>query len=352
MTKSEVFETCQHHGPVPILRKEPAEPRYIDHFDARTLESALELLRRYGAAAKIIAGGLDVIGLMRKQVIAPQVLVNIKTVPGLVYTTEDAEGLKIGALTTIRDVETSEAIRQRYPILAEAAHAVGSPLVRNMATIVGNLCQDVRCWYYRRSPATGPSFFCRRKGGHECYAVDGENAYHAIIGADQCHAVNPSDMAPALLALRASLKIASPSNDRVVPLAEFYRPMGNILQPDEIITEVQVPAPLPGTGQCYLKFRVRQTIDFAISSAAAVIVTRAGVASEARIVLGGGSPAPYEAFDAEATITGKAITESLAEGAARAAVGHATPLAQNAYKVPITEALVKRAILGCLSDQT
>jgi len=262
----------------------------------------------------------------------------------MAYIKEDAEGLKIGPLTTIRDIEASPIIRDKYAILAEAAHSVAAPHIRKMATISGNLCQDVQCWYYRRSPITGRSFFCRRKGGELCYAVAGENAYHAIMGGNKCFAVCPSDMAPALLALGATLKIASPDGEKVVFLDEFYTALENILEPDEIITEIQVPAVSPGTKQRYLKFRLRKAIDFAISSVATVITTEAGRAASARIVLGGVAPMPYRALRAEDVLRGEVITENLAEIAAEAAVSEAVPLSMNAYKVPITKALVKRAI--------
>ena len=349
MTNLEIFDAKTVDEALSLLSKQRQEQKYIEHFNAKTVDDAVFLLSQYMEGAKIIAGGVDLVGLMKSKVRAPEVLVNIKTLSDLAYITEGAEGLKIGALTTIRDIETSVIIRDKYSLLVEAAHSVASPLVRNMATIGGNLCQDVRCWYYRRSPATGLTFFCHRKGGEHCFAANGENQYHAIIGGNECHAVCPSDMAPALLALGARLKIASPTGDKMVPLEEFYAPLGNILKPDEIITEIQVPTPRSGTKQRYLKFRLRKVIDFAISSVAAVITTQAGVVSQARIVLGGVAPTPYRALSAEESLKGKVITESIAETSARAALSEATPLSQNAYKMPITESLVKRAILSCIS---
>lgn len=346
MKDLEIFEAKTVDEVLSRLSKHWIERKYIDHFNARTIDDAMSLLSRYREEAKIIAGGVDLVSLMKNKVRTPKVLVNIKTIPELDYITEDAEMLKIGTLTTITAIETSSIIRDKYTILVEAAHSVGSPLIRNMATIGGNLCQDVRCWYYRRSPVTGLSFFCRRKGGQQCFAIEGENQYHSIIGGNQCHAVCPSDMAPALLALEARIKIASPTGDKTVPLEEFYAPLGNALQPSEIITEIQVPTPESDTRQRYLKFRTRKTIDFATSSVAAVITTQAGVVSQARIVLGGVAPTPYRALKAEETLKGAVITESIAETSAKAAVREAVPLSRNAYKVPITESLVKRAIVG------
>lgn len=322
------------------------EPKPLEHFNARSIDEAISLLNKYKEEARIIAGGTDLIRLMKNKVTLPKVLVNIKTIPDIAYIKKEAEGLKIGALTTIKAIETSPIIRDKYPVLAEAAHSVASPHIRNMATVVGNLCQDVQCWYYRRSPLTGRSFFCHRKGGNLCYAVAGENAYHAIISKDCCFAVCLSDMASALVTLDARIKMASPEGEREVPLGEFYTDLGNILKPNEMITEIWVPTLKPDTNQRYLKFRLRKTIDFAISSVAAAITTEAGRVNNARIVLGGVASAPYRALKAEDILIGERITERLAERASEAAVSEAVPLTKNAYKVPITRALVKRAILS------
>jgi len=318
----------------------------LEHFNARNIDEVISLLNEYKDEAKIIAGGTDLIRLMKSKVTRPKVLVNIKTIPSLVYITEDAEGLKIGALTTIKDIETSSVIRDKYTILAEAAHAVASPHIRNMATIVGNLCQDVQCWYYRRTPVAENSFACYRKGGKGCYAVAGDNRYHAIIGGGKCLAACPSDIAPALVALDARVKIAGLDGERIVPLGKFYTVLENILKPNEIITDIRVPSLRPSTKQRYLKFRERKTIDFAVSSVAATINTEDGIVSDARIVLGGIAPLPYRALDAEEALQGKQITDVVTEVAANAASSQMKPLNMNAYKVPITKALVTRAIVG------
>ena len=346
MTNLEIFDAKRVNEALSRLSKQWKQQEHLEHFIAKTIDDAVFLLSQYMEEAKIIAGGVDLVSLMKNKVKIPKVLVNIKTIPDLAYITEDAEGLKIGTQTTIKDIETSVIISDKYSLLVEAAHSVASPLVRNMATIGGNLCQDVRCWYYRRSPVTGLTFFCHRKGGEQCFAVNGENQYHAIISGNECHAVCPSDMAPALLALGARLKIAGSTGDKMVPLEEFYTPLGNILKPNEIITEIQIPTPGTGTKQRYLKFRLRKAIDFAISSAASVITIEDGVVSQARITLGGVAPTPYRALSAEETLKGKVITESLAATAAKTALSEAIPLSQNAYKMPITESLVKRAILA------
>lgn len=346
MIRSGLLNIKTNDNALSLLSRYWNEGRPLRHFDAGTVDDAVSLLFKYGEEAKVIAGGVDVISSIRNKVIAPQTLVNIKTIRDLAYIKEDAEGLKIGALINIKSVERSSIIRNKYRILTDAAHAVAAPQIRNMGTIGGNLCQDVRCWYYRRSPVTGISFFCRRKGGPFCYATVGYNAYHAIIGYEECHAVSPSDMAPALIALDARVKIVGANGERVIPLEEFYTVLGNVLKCDEIITEVQVPTPKIGVRQRYLKFRHRKAIDFAISSVAALITEERGIISDARIVLGGVAPTPYRAFRAERVLRGKTISKSLAETSAKAAMEEAIPLSMNAHKIPITQALVKRAIVG------
>jgi xanthine dehydrogenase YagS FAD-binding subunit len=316
----------------------------IEHFNASTIAETVSLLGKDAGKSKIIAGGTDLVAMIKNRLIAPEVVVNMKTIPGLAQIKDDAEGLKIGALTKIIDIETSPIVRSKYPMLAEAAYSVASPQIRNMGTIGGNLCQDVRCWYYRMPPVTGTTFFCYRKGGKTCPSVIGDNRNEAIIGGKRCFAICPSDMAPVLVALDARLKIVGAEGERVVPIAEFYIIMGNILKPDEIITEIQVPTPEPGTRQRFIKFRIRKTIDFALSSVAAVITVKGGVISRSRIVLGGVAPIPYRTTEAEDVLQGKRITETLAETAAKAALSKAKPLSMNRYKVPLTEALVKRAI--------
>ena len=345
MTELQLVDTRTIDEALALLSKYQIKLEHVEHYNAETTDEAVSLLDKYLEEVKVIAGGVDLISLMKSKVMLPKVLVNIKTIPDLAYIAEDAEGLKIGTLTTIHHIETSVTIRDKYCMLAKAAHSVSSPQIRNMATIGGNICQGVRCWYYRRSPVTGLSFFCRRKGGERCYAINGDNTYHAIIGGQGCYAVCPSDMAAALIALRAKVKIVGPVGVRTIPLDEFYTVMGNILKPNEIITEIEVPTLKPSTRQQYLKFRLRKAIDFAISSVAVAITTEAGVVSNARIVLGGVAPVPYRAIAAEDALEGKMITESVAEISAKASVCEAAPLSMNAYKLSVTKALVKRVIV-------
>ena len=327
----------------------PTQPLY---YRARTVEEAISLLDEYREEGKIIAGGIDLLGLIKSKVLLPKALVNIKSIEGMDHITEEgfhgegACGLNIGALTMIHEIEKSPLVRERYPLLAEAARSVGSPQIRNMATLGGNICQEVRCWYYRRSPETGISFICRRKKeGAICYAVAGENENHAILGESECFAVSPSDMSVGLLALNAKIKTVSPRGERIIPMGEFHTNLGNVLEPDEIITAIHIPGRPHSGKERYMKFRVRKTIDFATVSVAAKVVLENDIVGDARIVLGGVSPIPYEALKAEKLLKGERLTEKLAETAAKASVSDAMPLRKNGYKVPVVTALVKRALL-------
>jgi len=313
----------------------------FEHYNAGTVDEAVSLLGKYGEKAKIIAGGTDLVTVMKDEILPeyPEALVNIKTIPELDYIKEEAGVLKIGALALLVDIADNTTVKTKYAALAQAADAVGTPELRNMSTIGGNLCQDVRCWYYR---TLNNYFNCFRKGGALCSAVPGDNRYNAILGGAACFAVCPSDTAIALGALDATIV----TNKRNIPIDDFYRVLGNALEGDEIVTEVQVPEPKSGTKQVFLKFRIRKTIDFAISSVATAITVEGGMVADARIVLGAVAPMPYRASDAEDALKGNAISESVAETAGDAAVKDAMPLSKNAYIIQITKTLVKRAILA------
>jgi xanthine dehydrogenase YagS FAD-binding subunit len=315
-------------------------------YDAKSIEGAFSLLDDYRGEAKIIAGGIDLLGLMKNKIISPKILVNIKNIPHLDYISETSDILEIGALTLIRDIGRSSLISSQYPLLSQAAQSVGSPQIRNMATMGGNLCQEVRCWYYRRSPITGISYNCRRKReGGVCYAIDGENENHAIIGEGECFAVCPSDMATALLSLDAKIKTVNPNGGRVIPIARFYTNLGNILESNEIITGIQIPKIKRHLGQRYIKFRTRKAIDFSIVSVAVVMTIDSKFASTVKIALGGVSSIPYEAAKAEEVLKGELLTDAVVEKAAEASINDSMPLNKNGYKVPIVKALVRRALL-------
>ncbi len=340
---NEQKEIEKAHARLREFRDRPVHPHY---HSVSTIDEALALLERFGEEARIFAGGIDLLGLMKNRVISPGVLVNIKPITKMRLIVKSAGKIAIGALTLVNDIETSPLIRSHYPMLFKAAQSTASPHVRNMATIGGNLCQETRCWYFRRSPVTGISFNCRRKSEYgRCYAIDGENQYHAIIGDRRCVSVCPSDLATVLLAMGARVKILDGNGGRLIPIDQLYTPFGTSLGHNEIIETIQVPELRPDVKQRFLKFRLRQTIDFAIVSVASVIKMDKDRVKEATIVLGGVSLRPYRAVKAEQTLIGERITESLAAEAARASVINAKPLNKNGYKVPIMEALVKRSLL-------
>jgi len=321
----------------------PVEPVY---YSPDTIEEALSILESHGKEAKILAGGIDLLGLMKNKVLSPRALVNIKNIEGLNSIDEKETSIEIGALTTIHDIEASPLIREKLPLLLELTRSIGSPQIRNMATLGGNLCQEVRCWYYRRSPHTGISYLCRRKEeGRGCYAVSGENENHAIFGETECYAVSPSDAATGLVALNAEIRTANRDGGRTMAIGNFHTSLGNILEPDEIITHISIPQPKPDTAQRFLKFRPREAIDFATVSVASVITNVRGRIGDAKIVLGGVSPAPYEAVRAREVLLGKVLTEDLVEKAAGAVAADAMPLSKNGYKVRLVKALIKRSLL-------
>jgi len=310
--------------------------------NATTVAEAVSLLRTGHAA--VLAGGTDILDLLKVGALTapPETLVNIKNIPGMDFIREEVAGLRIGATARLSDLASSAVVRSKYPALGRAAGSAASPALREMGTVAGNLCQEVQCWYFRRSFLTGNFFDCLRKGGSQCYAVSGDNRYHAILGAHQCFAVCPSDIAVALTALDAAII----TSKRSIPIGGFFQELGNVLDEDEIIVEIQIPAPKSGTRQVFIKFALRPAIDFAVASVAAAITTGLGKVTDARIVLGAVAPVPYRADDAEDALKGNVISEPIAEAAAAAAVKDAAPLLNNKYKVQIIRTLVKNAVLA------
>lgn len=319
------------------------------HFNARSVEEAVQLLEEYGGKAKLNAGGTDLLGVLKDRILPgyPEAIINIKTIPGLSNIAEEEEGISIGALTTLAEVIASPLVAGVIPLLKEAAKTVASPQIRNVATLGGNLCQDVRCWYYRYPDEIGGRIMCFRKGGKGCPAASGENQYHAVMGAKKCYAVCPSDTAVALAALGATLTVAGAGGAiRTVPVEDFYTPLGNALAPGEMVTAVLIPRPSSAARQTFLKFTLRKPIDFAVVSVAAVVTLEKGRCKDARLVLGAVAPTPVRALQAEEFLKGKELSAGTAGQAAELALAGARPLSKNAYKVEIAKALVKRALTG------
>jgi xanthine dehydrogenase YagS FAD-binding subunit len=322
------------------------------HINARTTDEAIAALQRYGDRANIIAGGTDLLGKMKDAILPayPEALIDIKNIPGLDFLKEEKGVLRIGALTRLEDIGKEPLIRKKYTALAQAAGRTASPHLREMGTIGGNLCQDIRCWYYRNPNNRFP---CLRKGGGRCYAIDGDNRYHSIMGGSVeggCYAVHPSDTAPALIALNAKIK----TSKRTLNAEDLFQvdvARTTVLDSDEIVTEIQVPQPKAGTKSAFVKFAIRKSIDFPIVNCAAMITKRNSAVAAARICLNAIAVKPYRAVKAEKTVLGKRTDEALAAAAGNAAMSDAKPMERNGYMVQIARVLVKRAILACVGRE-
>jgi xanthine dehydrogenase YagS FAD-binding subunit len=322
----------------------------FQHVNVFSVEEAVSTLKDCKGSARIIAGGTDILAVLKDQILPdyPEVLVNIKTIPGLEYIREDSSGLKIGPLVKLADLVSSPVVKENLKVLAGAAQTVGTPQIRNVGTVGGNLCQDTRCWYYRYPHSIGGRLLCLRKGSGPCLAATGDNRYHAIFGGRGCFAVCPSDIAVALLALGAEIKTTGARGSRTIPVQDFFNPLGNALEPEEMILEIQVPNPPAEAKQQFLKYTIRKPIDFAIVSVAVLVVMEGEVCSEARIALGAVAPGPLRATEAEGALKGKRLDTTTLEEAAGLAVKEAKPLSMNGYKVEIARALVARALSACL----
>ncbi len=317
--------------------------------NASSLEAAVSLLQQYGEKAKLMAGGTDLLGQMKNSVYPalPEVLINLKTVQDLRYIREDAEGLRLGALTSLRDIASNPMVRCKYLALAQAAHAVASPQIRIMGTIAGNLCQGIRCWYYR---ASNNYFYCARKKGAEkgfpCYAVAGDHRYHSIFGAvHRCIAVNPSDTAPALVALGAKIHTTKRTL-RAEDLFHVGQEKTTVLEGDEIVTEILVPTPQMETKSVFLKYAFRKSIDFPIINCAVALAFGEGSIQSSRICLNAVYNLPYRPTRAEEFLRNQPLGDSGAEQASEMALRDAKPLKQNKYMVPLTRRLIKEALLA------
>jgi xanthine dehydrogenase YagS FAD-binding subunit len=302
------------------------------HVNAKTLAEAQTAL----------AGGTDLVGMLKDNIlhpVYPETLVNIKTIPGLDYIKEEGGMLKIGSTTRLSNIASNPVVNQKYTALAQAALRVATPHVRDMATIGGNIAQLHRCWYFRKPENRFP---CFRKGGKQCFAMTGDNRYHSMFApVNMCLAVNPGDIAPALIALDAKIVTTA----RTIAAESFWdvkTPGNTVLAAGEIITGIQIPAPPAGAKSAFIKFAFRKSIDFPIVNAAVMV----GGPSP-RIALNAVAAKPYRATRAEAAIAGKQIDEANAEAAGLAAVADAKPIGPAMkYKVQIAKVMVKRALLS------
>jgi xanthine dehydrogenase YagS FAD-binding subunit len=297
--------------------------------------------------ARLHAGGTDLLGCARSEIIPVDKVVSISSLKQLRGISASPEGgVKIGALTTLADIAADASIIEKYAVLAQAAASVGSPQIREQGTIGGNLCQRPRCWYFRSD------LQCKKKGGSVCYAMSGENQYHAIFGGGPCFFVHPSDVAVALAALQAQLAIAGPSGTKVVKIENFFVSpkqiidKENVLLPGEIVTEIRIPPVSGSTKSSYRKIAARGSWDFALTSVGTVLQFENDSVRAARIVLGGVGPHPWRVEAAEKLLTGKKLDGAVAAAAAEAVTAGAIPLKDNAYKLDMVKGAVEESLVS------
>lgn len=294
------------------------------------------------------AGGIDVLDLMKEGLIKPSALVSVKKIPGLdKIEYDDKEGLRIGANVTLAELESNETIKEKYYALHQSLVHAGTPQLRNSATLGGNLAQRTRCWYFRSLDHQ-----CFRKGTRTCFAQDGENEFHAVMGNENCASVHASSIATALMAFNAKVFITNSHGEpdevtmeRFFVSPEQFRKNETILKAGDLITHVMIPTPKAGSKSYYIKYGARESHDWAIADVAVVTENANGTCKNAEIVLGAAAPVPIKSKEAAKMLIGKTINESAASAAGKASMEKATPLSGNKYKLPIFETNVKRAIL-------
>jgi xanthine dehydrogenase YagS FAD-binding subunit len=321
--------------------------RKFDYRSATTVDETIQLLRQDGnGSIKALAGGTDLLTLMKADIAVPIQLVDIKRLDelpqGIVPTDQ---GLSIGALTTLTEIEKSEYLQENFALLAQAAGLAATPQLRNMATIGGNLLQRPRCWYFRNA-----HFHCWLKGGDECHAREGQNQLHALFDESPCVAVHPSDLASTLVALGAQLQLRGPRGERTLLLSDFFTlPEENhrtetSIESDELIVALHIPALPAGTRSTYLKAMDRKVWAFALVGVAAVLQVEGNTITDARLVLSGVAPIPWRASAAEQALVGQRAEEATFAHAAEIALADAQPLEHNGYKVTLAQSLIRKAL--------
>ncbi len=317
----------------------------FEYANPTTVKDATALLGATWNDAQVLAGGTDLISMMKDFVVSPKRVVNIKGIAELHGISKTAAGVRIGAAVTLDDLSAHQLIRTEFPSLLTAALGVNSPQIRNMGTVGGDLCQRPRCWYFRG----GHGLFAMQDG--KSLVPNGENKYHAIFGANPAYFVSASSLGPALAALGAHVKIASPSGVRTVAVEKFFLiPKAETdreidLHPNEIVTEIVIPSAASQKNATY-EIREKQALDWPLATASVALKMNGSQVTGARIVLGHVAPIPWTASAAERSLIGKSIDESSAQAAADEAVQGAQPLSQNGYKVQLAKVAVKRALLA------
>jgi xanthine dehydrogenase YagS FAD-binding subunit len=317
----------------------------FEYANPTTVKDATALLGATWNDAQVLAGGTDLISMMKDFVVSPKRVVNIKGIAELRGISKTAAGVRIGAAVTLDDLSAHQLIRTEFPSLLTAALGVSSPQIRNMGTVGGDLCQRPRCWYFRG----GHGLFAMQDG--KSLVPNGENKYHAIFGANPAYFVSASSLGPALAALGAHVKVASPTGVRtvavekffVIPKAETDREID--LHPNEIVTEILIPSAASQKNATY-EIREKQALDWPLATASVALKMSGSKVTSARIVLGHVAPIPWTASAAEHSLIGESIDESSAQAAADEAVQGAQPLSQNGYKVQLAKVAVKRALLA------
>ena len=313
-----------------------------------SIADAQKLLAHHRRDAWVLAGGLDSFDWLKDRIKKPKVVVDLSGIAELKGIRATSDGIEIGAMTTLTEVVQHPLVREKYKLLAESAELVASPQIRNQGTIGGNVSQDARCWYYR---AGWP---CYRAGGNICYAdtPEGRNREHAILHAERCVAVNPSDTAPALIAVDAKFVILTPNGERVIDAEDYF--IGpdiditslHVLKPDELLTAIRIPSAWAGVQFYFEKVRDRNVWDFPLLNVASAMVISNGVIDKIRIAVNGAAARPVRLTAVEGAVRGKPANAATAAMAGKLAVQGAVALQFNAYKIPLMRNLVKRAIGG------
>jgi xanthine dehydrogenase YagS FAD-binding subunit len=315
------------------------------YYRPTTVDQAVALLDARWGPTELLAGGTDLLDLQKEYVAKPDKVVSLNSIASLSGISTAERMLKIGAGTKLADISSNAEVRQHFPGLASAAGDVGGPQIRNMGTLGGNLCQRNRCWYFRDEHVN-----CLLKGGQTCFAINGENKYHAVFNqGSRCWIVNPSTLAPVLIALGATATAKSPRGERTIELAKFFfacsspNEREHTLAPDEVLVSVQIP--MRSLANASYEVRHKQAYDWPLVQAGVAFSRNDGKASGVKIILGHVAPTPHPSEAAARAVEGRAITEDTATAAGRAATEGAKPLSQNGYKLKLIEVAVKRALL-------
>jgi xanthine dehydrogenase YagS FAD-binding subunit len=317
-------------------------------YQPATVDDALRLMNQHGSDGWVMAGGLDTFDWLKDRIKRPKAVIDLSQVSELRGVREMNGGLEIGAMTTLTEVVRHPVVREKFSILSTGAEAAASPQIRNQGTIGGNVSQDARCWYYRGG------WKCYRAGGNICFAdtPTAINREHAILGADRCVAVNPSDSAPALIALEAQMVIRNRQGERVVNAEDYFIGPSiditrmTVLQPGDLLTAIRIPATWAGAQFYFEKVRDRQVWDFPLMNVASAMVVTGGNIERIRIVVNAAAAHPLRLTAVENAVKGQPRNAATGEMGGKIAIAGAEPLRYNGYKIPLMRNLVKRAISG------